>query len=102
MAAHARTGIKQLLEQIERNGSLDMGTLRSATELSCFTEDDHRLWEHLRDFVEEKSNLFVLRNHLHEDLERVTIEWKRLDKPDTREEWMENKYGKEEGQNETV
>lgn len=95
MAAHLKTGIEQVLEQIEREGETDYlkQTLEGAVKMSCWTEDDTGVWYLLYDYVQEKIGIESLETQLRRNLERVTDMWDRLGKPDTREEWWRAKYG---------
>jgi hypothetical protein len=96
MAAHLKTGIEQILQYIEE-GKIEWARdqLVTATEISCFTEDNHELWTVTFDFTQGKIDENELKTDLEKLLIEVTEEWGLLQEPNTREEWHKAKYDKE-------
>lgn len=94
MAAHAKTGINQIIDSVERN-ALDIGIIQGCVNLSCFTEDNDELWQALYEFVNNSDMPGALDDLYHKLVVlRVEIEqeWSMLGMPTTREEWLEAKY----------
>ena len=91
MAAHALTGVQQILEDIKQD-RLNVSHLEGAINFSCFTDDDITLWDHINRFVNGKLDLEEFVIHLHYDLVRLRAIHAELGQPSTREEWLSRKW----------
>ncbi len=95
MAAHLKTGIEQILEEIEREERggkpVDKASIFAATQIATFTEDDWDTWSHLHEFAKEGStvSLAELKEKLEADLYRANILWVKYGLPKSREAWRQ-------------
>lgn len=109
MAAHLLTGTKDVIQRIDdvlagkRTAESLRSELDAATSLSCFTDDDLRVWEiiyHSLPTMTVGNTLVEMKAKLEAEIPRITEQWEQLGKPRMREEWNERRFAKREANDE--
>lgn len=93
MAAHLKTALEQVTQDIELN-RINWNHLQAALDISCWTEDLR-----LDDYVQLQGivtdqDLQRLKEWVFYNLIKAEIEWGELGQPATREQWILTKYAR--------